>query len=235
VAHLNRLSPAPDAVLATGDLVDSGDAGEYARLKELLGRLEKPVYLIPGNHDHRDNLRRSFPDHGYLPRAGFLHYTLENWPVRFIALDTLIDGEMGGEICGERLKWLEQRLDEAPNRPTVIFMHHPPFVTGIGPMDAPGFGNTDKLAALIARHKNIERILCGHVHRPVTTRWAGTVASICPSTSHQIELRPGEQRRLGFVAEPPGYQLHHWREGQGLVSHLCVIGNFKSLAEIEMG
>lgn len=234
VAHLNALNPRPDSVLATGDLVDEGEIGEYERLRALLQPLAMPVYLIPGNHDNRDNLRKVFPDHGYLPRAGFMQFTLEDWPVRFIGLDTLIEGKMGGALCAQRLNWLQARLEESADRPTVIFMHHPPFLTGIGPMDAPGFGMSDELAALIARQDNIELIVCGHVHRAITVRWARTVASICPSTSHQIVLRPGERSRLAFAAEPPACQLLHWSANQGLVSHLSFVGDFKQLIEIKM-
>src|SRR5574338_1404217 len=72
VAHIQALRPAPDLILATGDLVDAGKPEEYAHLRSLLAPLPMPVYLIPGNHDARDSLRASFRDHRYLPAEGFL-------------------------------------------------------------------------------------------------------------------------------------------------------------------
>ena len=90
VAHVLDLDPRPDVVIATGDLVDGGKPEEYARLRRLLAPLPMPVYLIPGNHDARDPLRAAFPDHAYLPKDGFLQYTIEDHPLRLIALDTLV-------------------------------------------------------------------------------------------------------------------------------------------------
>jgi len=85
VAHLNRLAPRPDVALATGDLVERGEPEEYARLRAILDRLAMPLYVIPGNHDSREGLARAFADRGYLPTdGGFLHYTVEEWPVRLI-------------------------------------------------------------------------------------------------------------------------------------------------------
>ena len=113
VAHVNALDPRPDVVLATGDLVEGGTPGEYALLRRLLAPLAMPVYLIPGNHDARDALREGFADHAYLPPSGFLQYTIENLPVRLIALDTLVPGKGYGALCAERLDWLEARLAES--------------------------------------------------------------------------------------------------------------------------
>ena len=104
VAHLNALEPRPDVVLATGDLVDRGEAGEYERLREQLEPLRMPVYLVPGNHDDRVVLPQVLDRHRYLPQdGGFLQYAVEDWPVRLVALDTLIPGESGGRLCAERL------------------------------------------------------------------------------------------------------------------------------------
>ena len=227
VVHLNRLAPRPDVVLATGDLVERGEAEEYARLRSIVDRLAMPLYVVPGNHDSRENLARAFADRGYLPRDGtFLHYTVEQWPVRLIGLDTHVPGQPGGRLCAERLGWLDARLGEAPARPTVVFMHHPPFVTGLQAMDAMGLENREGLAEVIRRHPQVERVVCGHVHRPMTRRFAGTVASTSPATAHQIALDLVPAHRLAVIMEPPACTLHLWLGAEaGLVSHLSVIGD----------
>jgi 3',5'-cyclic-AMP phosphodiesterase len=226
VEHLLGLRPRPDLVLATGDLVDGGRPDEYRRLRELLAPLSMPAYLIPGNHDDRDALAAAFPDHAYLPRGGrFIQYVVEGYPVRLIALDTLVPGQVGGLLCAERLGWLAARLAEAPARPTVIFMHHPPFVTGIARMDAHGLANAGEFAELIGRHRHVQRIVCGHLHRPIQALVGGTLATTAPSTAHQVALDL-EDEPLAFTMEPPACQLHVWSAETGLVTHTSYIGQF---------
>ncbi len=232
VEHLLRLSPAPDAVLFTGDLVESGIREEYAMLRKILAPLESlPLFVIPGNHDDRTLMREYFwgagnGKSGYLPQEGeFLHYTVDGFPLRLIGLDTQVPGEIGGAICGERLAWLEARLAEAPESPTVVFMHHPPFETG-QPMDLHMCANADALGEVIARHPRVERVLCGHVHRFIQTSWADTLAMTCPGTAHQVTLNFQGEDRATFSMEPPGLLLHHWRGQAGLVTHLVSVGDF---------
>lgn len=226
VAEVNGIEPRPDIVVLTGDLVDKGEAEEYDHLRHLLAPLAMPVFVIPGNHDSRGPLRAAFGGDGYLPADGFLQYAIEDYPVRLVALDTLIPGKGGGELCGERLAWLDRTLAASPGRPTVVVMHHPPFATGIERMDGAGLQGAGALAAIVARHPQVERILCGHLHRAIDRRFAGTVAGTAPSTAHQIrlDLRPGTTS-LRFMFEPPGYQLHLWRDG-ALVSHTAVFGDW---------
>ena len=61
----------PDVVLITGDCVNSGSAAEYARFQALLRPLTMPVYVIPGNHDNREQLLAAFGGQGSTPLAGF--------------------------------------------------------------------------------------------------------------------------------------------------------------------
>lgn len=226
VSRLAELDPAPQFVIASGDLVDLATAGEYAHLRVLLAPLPMPVYVIPGNHDDRRQLRAAFSDQAWLPRSGFLQYVIDAGPVRFVFLDTLVPGQDGGELCEARLGWLAQRLAEAPERPTVIVMHHPPFLTGIANLDDMGLAGAEGLARLLARFPQVERILCGHLHRSIQVRWHGVLASTCPSTAHQVALDMRTGEALCYAMEPPGFQLHTWTAATGFVSHTLVTGRY---------
>jgi 3',5'-cyclic AMP phosphodiesterase CpdA len=222
VARLVDLRPRPDAVIATGDLVDHGTAAEYDLLRALLAPLPMPVFLIPGNHDERDALRAAFTTHRYLPHQGFLNYAIEDFPLRLVGLDTVAPGRPGGELCAARLSWLDRTLSAAAH-PTLVFLHHPPFETGIWWMDAIGLTGRRQLEAIIRRHAHVEAVVAGHVHRPIARRWAGTMASIAPSTAHQVALDLAGDKFLTINREPPGLHLHLWRADAGLVTHLLPI------------
>ena len=227
VAQLAHMTPRPDLVLATGDLVDVGLPEEYRHLRALLAPLPMPVYLIPGNHDRREPILAEFADHPYLPRQGtFLHYVIEGHPVRLIGLDTLVVGQGGGHMCDERLAWLAARLEEAPRRPTMIFMHHAPFHTGIEHMDRLGLEGAEAMGGLIERHPQVERVVCGHLHRPISMRWHGTLVMTSPSTAHQVVLDLRENAPAAFSMEPPAFLLHVWSKAAGLLTHMSYIGEF---------
>ena len=227
VDDILQLDPRPDAVVLTGDLADEGLPGEYEALRGLLAPLAMPLYLIPGNHDARDALREAFPDHGYLRQSpGFIQYAIEDYPLRIVAIDTLIPGETGGELCDERLAWLDRTLAARPDRPTVVILHHPPFRTFIEAMDHHGLRNPQALERVIRRHSQVEALLCGHLHRPIETRFAGTVARVAPSCAHQIALNTKPGAPPQFVMEPPGYRLHMYTPETGVVSHVAYVGKF---------
>ncbi|MFI4987549.1 MAG: phosphodiesterase [Alphaproteobacteria bacterium] len=227
LSHLNEMRPRPDVVIATGDLADGGLPEEYALLGDMLAVLDMPVFLVPGNHDERAALAGSFPGHAYLPRGGgFLHYAIDDYPVRLIGLDTVVPGAAGGLMCAERLAWFAARLAEAPGLPTLVFMHHPPFATGVKHMDEIGLAGSEAFAGIVRQHPQIERIVCGHLHRPIQLRWHGTLASTAPSTAHQVVLDLRHDAPAVFNLEPPACQLHVWDPVQGIVSHTSYIGRF---------
>ncbi len=232
VAHLLAQRQRPDAVVFTGDLTDFGRADEYAVLRELLAPLSMPpslipIYLIPGNHDDRAAMREAFPDHAYLRQSPvFIQYVIETHPLRIVAIDTVVPGESGGALCEARLAWLEARLAEQPARPTLVLMHHPPFHTYIGHMDNIGLKGGESLAAVIRRHPQVERVLCGHLHRPIDVRFAGTIASTAPSPAHQVVLDLAADAASQFAMEPPAYRLHAFTPETGVVTHTAFVGSF---------
>lgn len=221
VGHLLRLRPLPEIVVASGDLVDTGTPAEYRLLRELLAPLPMPVYLMPGNHDDRAALRDGFNDHGYLfSTRDMLYYAIECRPVRLIMLDTVLPDRDGGALGAEQLEWLAMTLAVEPDKPTLIFMHHPPIATGIHYMDEIALAGDDaaRLGAIISKHPQVERIACGHLHRMVEARWSGTVVGICPSAAFQSDFGLAGNKFAPAPDEPPAYQLHYWNRTQ-LVTH----------------
>jgi 3',5'-cyclic AMP phosphodiesterase CpdA len=225
VQALNDLPQRPDAVIVSGDLVDRGLAQEYARLRTILAPLEQPVFLLPGNHDDRDALRDAFPDHGYLPGSGFMNYAVRQahagatpWPLRLLGLDTVDAGKGSGLFCPERLIWLAQTLDEDTQTPTLIFMHHPPFLTGIGHMDDIGLSGREAFSEIVSRHDNIRLISAGHLHRHISASVGGRLCMTSPSTAHAVQLDLAQDAAAALRMEPPGFLLHFWN-GSDLVVH----------------
>jgi 3',5'-cyclic-AMP phosphodiesterase len=225
VRELMDLDPRPELIIHTGDLVDHGLEGEYEHLRALLAPLAAPLLAIPGNHDRREAMRAAFAADGYLPREGYLQFEAERDGLRILGLDTLLPGEGAGELCAQRLGWLELALSKKPALPTLVLMHHPPFLTGIGHMDRIGLRGREAFAAVMRRHAQVEAVLCGHVHRTIFARVGGRTAMIAPSPAHQVVLDLREAGASAFRLEPPGYMLHRWHDRQ-LVSLAAVLGDW---------
>ncbi len=232
IASVLALRQRPRAVVATGDLTDFGRPAEYASLRDQLAPLDAagiPVYLMPGNHDDRGELRRSFPSHRYLGDGTFIQFAVDVGPLRLLALDTCVPGSSAGALDAERLSWLEAELDASKGRPVVIAMHHPPFQTLIGHMDEMGLlQGADELEAIVAKHRNVERVICGHLHRAIDVRFGGTIASTAPGPAHQVCLDLDADAVSAWTLEPPSFRVHAWNPAQGrLVTHLAANGTFE--------
>jgi 3',5'-cyclic AMP phosphodiesterase CpdA len=225
---VSRLTPRPDVVVITGDLTECGLDTEYANLNHLLRKfLPMPVFVIPGNHDRRGNLREGLKHlPGVTADRHYVQYTIDDYPVRLIMLDTLVPAAGHGELRPEQLEFLDRSLAAEPHKPTIVAMHHPPFACGIAHMDRINLRNASAFATIIKRHRQVERIICGHHHRPIVARVGSTVASICPSVAHQVEMTLDPHDRGAFIFEPPAFQLHRWTEADGVVSHTVYVDDF---------
>lgn len=224
IEHLLRLAPLPDVVLITGDCTNNGHPAEYARFRELLGALPMPAYSIPGNHDDRAQMLAALGPQGASALPGFVQYVADHGPLRLVALDTNLPQRGEGRLLPAQLDWLDARLAEAPERPTILFMHHPPFLTGLRPFDQIGLLDAEAFGAVVARHPQVERIVCGHVHSSMQRRFAGTLAMTCPSTAAMMLPDFRETMGLAVTLEPPGCLLHVWNDASGLLSYSSQFG-----------
>jgi 3',5'-cyclic-AMP phosphodiesterase len=224
VQHLNELPAKLDAVLVTGDLTDNGTPSEYKRCLELLRKLPIPFFVVPGNHDHREHLLEVFGVQGMNAMQDFVQYTVDLKSLRLIALDTHIPAQDAGLLCEARLKWLDERLSETPERPTILFMHHPPFSSGFQVFDNIGLQNSDAFGEVVARHPQIQRIVAGHAHWAMLGQFYGTIAMTCPSSTSSLIPDFRRPHQLAIVAQAPAYLLHVWSQNAGLVTYTSLIG-----------
>lgn len=237
VDHINGLVPMPDVVIVTGDVADGGRLDSYHLARELLAPLEMPVFMVPGNHDHKGRMAKVFSDHSYLrpnpgsPIGDFICYTIEEFPVRLIALDTVTPGDHGGGLGPRRLAWLEATLLERPDVPTLIFMHHPPFPSAVGHMDLEPFKHRKDLSKLIQCHSQVERLTCGHIHRSISLRFGGSVATVCPGVGMQIPMDLRPEAPSGFILGPAGILVHcfndSWEDSPILLTHCDLVEDFQ--------
>ena len=220
IQHINQLIPKPDLVFVTGDITFSGRLEEAKCAAELLDTLHCPYFIIPGNHDSRDSLWSVF---GGLscPSSfqGFLSYVIEEYPIRLIGLDSTVPGEPGGEMCSTRLGWLDSRLREEVEKPTIIFMHHPPVKCGVLETDVDGFVGDKRFGDIVEKYGNIKTILCGHIHLQTHVAWRGTVVATAPSLGLRLALDLTQKHPSQFFLDEPGYLLHYWHPEGHLVSH----------------
>ncbi len=219
VDRIVRLDPRPDVVIHTGDLTNDGDAADYATVADILGRLPMPVFPILGNHDLRGLARDAFSPLPFRSPSGPFSYVVEDFAVRIVALDSLVEGQAGGRLGSEQISWLDSVLAQRRTAPTLVMLHHPPFDTGLEFMDRIGLSDRADLAAVIAGHDQVLLVAAGHIHRLITTGFAGTVAMTGPGTAHQVslDLRPGADAT--WTDEPPGFLLHRFNANR-LVSHV---------------
>lgn len=224
VKALLALEPRPDAVVVTGDLTDNNDPREYAQARRMLSKLPMPVYLLPGNHDQSDGMKAAFSDYPGIRDtvSGKIYYAADIGSLRLIALDSNVPGKPHGHLGQEQLDWLSRTLSES-DKPTILAIHHPPCLTGIPHMDGIGLADGEALADVVRPHAHVERIICGHVHRPLVTSFAGKIMTLAPSTAHQLVLEFSEDAPGQFNFEPAAYFIHRHTPATGLVSHLAYV------------
>ncbi len=229
---IHALRPRPVAIIASGDLVDRGELEEYLELKRLMSESEIPIYYAMGNHDAREPFLEVFSGAGaQTDENGFVQYAADFGDMRMVVCDTL-GGPNHGEFDDSRAAWLARTLDEAPDRPTAVILHHPPILSGIQWMDPePDSPWILKLREVLTGREQVKVLMCGHIHRAFNGVFAGHTLSAAPATSIQLTLDLTEvdmhvpDGREILVEEPPGYALL-MSNGKDLTTHVCLAGDW---------
>ncbi len=227
VERLNAMQPRPDLVLLTGDLAHAGGVLEYEALRAGLARLEIPLLAIPGNHDSRENFLAAFPDLPLIRDHGFGQFCYDADGLRIVGLDTIKPGSSGGALCEKRLAFLDAALAGADGRRVLIAMHHPPILVGMKTMDPIWLQDgREEMAAILARHGNVDAFFCGHHHRPIVGRFHGVPVICGPSLVAQADFGLDPFDPCSFSEEPASFHVHWWTKEHGLVTHTVFVEHF---------
>lgn len=223
VAHINSLDVKPDLILHTGDATHGGLPEYFDTVKTVIKDLSVPTYFALGNRDIGKNLIASLKDLGGGELVeGFLIYAIDEFPVRLLAMDTHHREHNFGTTCSVRLGILDELLKQQPDKPTALFMHHPPFEVTSSKypfqFDDPVLAET--FLDLIAQHKQVVHMFCGHAHREFSVNLKTCTASCVPSL-------PADNRLGEFAAGMEGkplYQLHRWNaDTASFETTLCAV------------
>ncbi len=230
IQSINAESARITAVLATGDMTNTGQPEQLSELTRRLDQLDAPVLPLPGNHDNQSLFRDAF-DMDWAD-SGHLSWSHEVDELRILGLDVTVPGSNHALFDEPRLQWLRDQLAANPDQPTAIAMHQPPFLTGIEWMDDTAITNRVEFEAVIADYPCISRIFCGHLHRPVQSVVAQASATVGLSTIYHVELNLEPGSSVELIRDPAGYQLHCWIEGRW-VSHTRFIGRTEAAFQPE--
>ncbi|HEU4706853.1 MAG TPA: phosphodiesterase [Solirubrobacterales bacterium] len=206
VAAVRSLPDPVDAVLVSGDLTDDAGEESYRLARELLGRFEAPVHVLPGNHDDRARLRAAFDLPG--SAAEPVNYSVRIGALRLVVLDSAVPGQDPGAYSPDQLAWLDAELARAGEAPTLLALHHPPLATGLPEWDAINLppGAREAMADVVARHPQLRAIAGGHLHRTAAGALAGCPVFSAPSAC--LQARPDFGGNDVEFVDPPGFALH---------------------------
>jgi Icc protein len=170
-----------DIVISTGDLVQDDSAGAYQHFCELLGKLELPVYCVPGNHDVRAIMQDVLAEHEFNYCKSIEH---GNWLIT--GIDSCIQGEAGGRVSVAELDRLDTEISNTNMANVMVCLHHPPVALGSKWLDSVGLNNADEFLKRASAPGNVRLALFGHVHQQCDTQRDGITIIGTPSTCRQF-------------------------------------------------
>lgn len=207
----------PDAVLATGDLVQD-DPGGYEHVRRLLGSLGVPVLCLPGNHDEALAMGRELGSSPFILRGPV---DLGEW--RILLLNSCIPGSARGHLDEAELDRLEQALATAGQRPCLVCLHHQPVDVGSRWLDGVGLDNAAQLFEVLDRHPRVRAVLWGHVHQRYDGERKGVRLLATPSTC--VQFLPGSDD-FAVDRRPPGFRTLTLRGDGSLVTEVVWVEQY---------
>jgi 3',5'-cyclic AMP phosphodiesterase CpdA len=162
VEAVNKLSPAPDFIVFTGDLTHTTDDEKerrrrMAEFRDIVGNLKvKTVRFMPGEHDASLDKGAAYQEF-----FGKTNYTFDHKGVHFIALDNVSDP--AAAIGDQQLQWLQADLKQLDKAQPIAVLTHRPLFDLYPQWD---WATKDSAAAMemLKPYENVT-VFYGHIHQ----------------------------------------------------------------------
>ncbi|MDG2990534.1 3',5'-cyclic-AMP phosphodiesterase [Candidatus Synechococcus calcipolaris G9] len=205
--QIKELYPLPDLFLLTGDLAQDHSAAAYRYLWQCLSPFQRPTYWIPGNHDDISLMGVELTQS---PFNSLKSFTVGDW--RILLLNSQVTGSVYGQLSPATLGQLAQDLGQAPDQPTLLALHHPPFQVGAHWLDGSRLRNPEELFALLDQHPQVKLVIFGHIHQAFHHQRHGVHYFGTPSTC--IQFRPQSNDFSLDTCDPGFRQLWLFADGR---------------------
>lgn len=222
--RIREMALAPAAFIFSGDLSNHGEPDSYRQLAQIIEEefrpMGAPVFLGLGNHDSRLPFRQIVLGETDASDESIQHYYAETvGDVKIIMLDSLEPGRVHGYLGPEQLAWLNTELTTGAPGGCLVVLHHPSLPRGVPRPDDYLLRDRAEFGEVIARHKDVLAILCGHSHVPTFGLFAGTLHVAAPATAYQLDpsIRDG-----GRGLEGAGFNLCTIRDGRLMVNPVAL-------------
>lgn len=203
IDHMNTHHADADFMVLTGDLVGDDIEGDYTLLAHYLAQSKIPVYPLVGNNDDRAGFRAHLTLPGNVMND-FIQYGLDTPDALFLCLDTHMIGSHAGQFCTARQAWLTEQLSRT-DKPTYVFMHHPPMDLHLPPQDSIKLQEGDAFLDLI--RDQVKQLFIGHVHRPTS----GTIQGIPFATLGALSFQaPAPRPAWDWDSFVPAQEAPHY-------------------------
>jgi 3',5'-cyclic AMP phosphodiesterase CpdA len=220
-----------DLVVVSGDVADDGSVAGLEAVRDRVSGFAAdrgiPQIYCMGNHDDRDSFRAVLGT-GHLDAAGVevgrawtgdpeVAAVSTHDGLRVVTHDSMIPGEVHGELRAEQLAWLSETVADPASAGSLVVLHHPPLVPdGSVFFRHAALRSPDGLGRALAG-TDVRAVLCGHFHAPGFGALGVVPVSIAPAVVWRIDSTapPAVVRAVGgsgagivdLTGTSPGFQL----------------------------
>ena len=189
-----------DLLVLSGDLAnEDAEPGAYKFFADWLKTYDKPVCIIPGNHDNIDVMVKYFD----LPvKNGKCYYRYDLAGRSIFFLDSAC-----GVVSRDQLDWLKEEAKKVDGE-VLLFMHHPPCFCDHKFMDLHyHLKNMTEVQEVLSSIDNLHHVFCGHYHCEASAKFAHISVHVAPAS--QMTIDP-DRPYFNLKSDKPGWQVIHW-------------------------